>query len=83
MEWNPRLYGCVEVKRIELERRRRRWTQTQLAAAAGIHQAQVSLIENGRALPSTAQLARLSNALRIPARELLVDIHEPEAQESP
>ena len=71
------------MKQLELKRRCRDWTQTELAAAAGMHQAQVSLIENGRALPSAAQLTRLANALRIPARELLVDIHEPEAQESP
>ena len=71
------------MKQIELERRCRGSSQSQLAAAARMHQAQVSLIENGRALPSEAQLTRLARALRVPARELLVDIHEPEAQESP
>ena len=71
------------MKRLELERRCRDWTQTELAAAAGMHQAQVSLIENGRALPSAAQLTRLANALRVPACGLLADIKDTEVRERP
>ena len=61
------------MKRLELERRCRDWTQTELAAAAG----------NGRALPSAAQLTRLANALRVPACGLLADIKDTEVRESP
>ncbi len=56
---------------------------TQLAAAVSMHQAQVSLIENGRALPSSAQLTRLARTLRVPACELLAEIKHTEVRERP
>ena len=61
------------MKRLQTERQRRGWTQTQLAAAAGLHQAQVSLIENGRTVPTEDQLARLADALEVSPRDLCPD----------
>lgn len=53
-------------QRLRLARERRKLTQAGLAAAAGIKQSDVSKIEGGRILQTTA-IARLAAALRVPA----------------
>jgi transcriptional regulator with XRE-family HTH domain len=51
-------------------RKDRRWTQDELAAAAEVEQAAVSLIENGRANPTLLMLENIAGALGIGFLEL-------------
>lgn len=50
-------------------RQRRRLTQLNLAAAAGISTRHLSFMETGRSLPSRAMLLRLANLLEVPLRQ--------------
>jgi transcriptional regulator with XRE-family HTH domain len=56
---------------IEFKRRERRWTQSQVAQLVRIGQPVISLIEQGRFIPTPDQLARLGRALDIPADDVL------------
>jgi ribosome-binding protein aMBF1 (putative translation factor) len=61
--------------RIKVERKRRGWSQTVLAAkAAPLSASDVSRIENGRAQPYPGQLRRLARALKVPSAELLTTV---------
>jgi transcriptional regulator with XRE-family HTH domain len=62
------------VTRLEQVRRRRGWTQTQLAARARLHQGDISELERGRVRLGPKRMARLAKVLGIPAEELLVEI---------
>ena len=55
--------------RLRHERLKRGWSQTQLAARAGLHAQQVSGIETGMLRPYPAQLARLARVLNVPKEE--------------
>jgi len=57
--------------RIKVERLRRKWTQTQLGARAGLSASDVSKIESGRQRPYPRQTLRLARALKVPAERLL------------
>ena len=57
--------------RLELERRERRWTQSDIGQLAKIHQPDISLIEQGRLKPTPAQLDRLARAFSIPPDAVL------------
>jgi transcriptional regulator with XRE-family HTH domain len=50
-------------------RARRRWSQLDLAAEAGVSQRHVSFIESGRATPSREMIITLADQLAIPLRE--------------
>ncbi len=56
---------------IKQERLRRKWTQTQLGAKAGLSASDVSKIESGRQQPDPQQTLRLARALKVPAELLL------------
>ena len=58
-------------KRIEARRERLGLTQAQLAAAAGLHQSQVSRFERGDRNPSIKQAAAIAQALRCSVASLL------------
>ena len=70
--------------RLTLERKRRGWSQMELARRSGVHATSVSLIENRRFLPGAIQLEKIRIALDVrpaDARRLLEVIpEEPEAQ---
>jgi transcriptional regulator with XRE-family HTH domain len=61
--------------RIHAERLRRGWTQTALAYHAGkLSPADISRIENGWLRPYPRQLNALSEALNVPADQLLDEV---------
>ena len=58
--------------RLEQERRRRQWTQTDLAARAKMGQSDISLLESGKIVYiGRKRLARLARVLGISAGALL------------
>lgn len=63
--------------RLAAERRRRGWTQVDLAHYARLSAADVSRIESGRMRPYPAQAARIAHALGIDVTQLLALV-EPE-----
>jgi len=60
--------------RIEHERKRRGWTQTELAYHANMSSQDISRIERGWLKPYNGMAARLSEALGIPADELTKEV---------
>ena len=68
---------------LEYRRRERRWTQSQVAQLVRIGQPVISLIEQGRFIPTPDQLARLDRALDIPADDVLKPITVIEAVDAP
>ena len=59
----------MTIVRLRRERKKRGWTQTQLAARAGLHTQQISAFENEVLRPYPSQLARLARALDMPVDE--------------
>ena len=57
--------------RLEFERRRRGWTQVELAHVAGVANTSVSRYERGWAKPYPAEAIRLARALGITVNGLL------------
>ena len=55
--------------RISQERKRRGWSQAELARRASLNSGTVSLIESGRLQPYPSQLRKLASALGMPERE--------------
>jgi ribosome-binding protein aMBF1 (putative translation factor) len=68
--------------RIEVERRRRRWTQIDLAYHARLTNADISRFERGQARPYPTQAKRLSAVLGIGEEHLLdqVDVDDAESE---
>lgn len=66
---------------LELVRRNKRWTQTQLSAVARIDQRFISTIERGEGYPTPDQLKRLAAALGVDEPDLL--LQEVTAQPEP
>jgi DNA-binding XRE family transcriptional regulator len=66
-------YNIFTMRKLEQERRARKWTQTQLAAKVGLAQGDISLIENGRMMPLPKHAKRLSRALGLSLDELTQD----------
>ena len=64
------------MKKIELVRRNKRWTQSQLGRlrTVRISPSFISLIEQGRGIPNDDQRNRLAHALGIPPEQLLDDV---------
>ena len=56
---------------VLIARRRRDWTQEQLAEASGMHASDISEIETGSRDPGLTTLRRLSTALEMPLDELM------------
>jgi putative transcriptional regulator len=64
--------GCLHS--LKYFRRRAKLTQCQLAKKTGLSQAYINELENGRkSNPSFFVLAKLANALEIPAADLFTD----------
>ena len=57
--------------RLIMARDNMKWTQSQLAHAAGLQPAAISHFETGERLPSVRNLIRLSKALQVPTDWLL------------
>jgi transcriptional regulator with XRE-family HTH domain len=57
--------------RIKVERQRRKWTQTDLGARAGLSASDISRIETGRLRPYPHQALRIARALRMEPDRLL------------
>jgi transcriptional regulator with XRE-family HTH domain len=60
--------------RLEAERRRRGWTQTELGCYARLAQSEVSRLERRRALPAPSHAERLATLLGIPPGALLEEV---------
>jgi ribosome-binding protein aMBF1 (putative translation factor) len=59
--------------KMEVERRRREWSQADLAELADLSQPDISAFENGWRKPYPSQALRLAKALRLKASELTED----------
>lgn len=59
---------------IELARRNKKWTQTDLSAFARIDQTFVSSLERGNSWPTPDQRERIANALGVPADTLMEEV---------
>ena len=57
-------------RNVQRLRKKRKWTQDDLAAAAAIEQMAVSLIENRRSNPTIELLEKIAAALEVPFVEL-------------
>jgi transcriptional regulator with XRE-family HTH domain len=71
------------VLRIRFERLLRGWSQTDVAHLAHVMQQEVSLIEQGRLIPTPNQLERLGRAFGIPPASLLKPVAIVEADDAP
>ena len=60
--------------RIQVARKQRGWSQTQLGARARVSATDVSKIETGRFLPYPVQVKRLARALKLKPEELLEEV---------
>lgn len=63
-------------RNVQRLRKKRKWTQDELAAAAEIEQMAVSLIENRRSNPTVEILEKIAVALEIP----FVDLFHPQSR---
>lgn len=59
--------------RIAAAREKKKWRQKELAAAVHVEPVTVSRWENGHAMPTTATIRKIAEALEVPMRDLLVD----------
>lgn len=58
-------------RNVFMARRRAGFSQEKLAARAGLHRTEISLLENGGRIPRVDTLMKLAGALEVPAGELL------------
>jgi len=72
----PEDYGKRIGRRIKSARENRGMTQTALAQAMGVADAQVSRWENGRVVPQRRNLEAIANALGVRAETFLLDDDE-------
>jgi len=63
----PKRFGMT-LKRL---RKKKGWTQPQLAERVGIHRVYLAHLEDGRRTPSLATLGKLARVLRVKVAELL------------
>ena len=69
--------------RLAIERKRRGWSQSELARQSGVHSTSISLIEGKRLVPGTVQLEKIRVALGVragDARRLLEDVEITEGE---
>jgi ribosome-binding protein aMBF1 (putative translation factor) len=57
------------MKRVTQERKRRGWSQAELARRAEMHPSSMCSIESGRLVPYPAQVEKLAAALKWPPEE--------------
>jgi transcriptional regulator with XRE-family HTH domain len=69
----------ADVARLRTLRRRRGWTQVQLAAAAGVGAVTIARLETGVQTPRPSTMARIARALGVK----ITDVDEFRDQESP
>lgn len=62
----------IDIEKILIFRRRKGWTQQDLADAVGIHRATVSQLEVGLKTPSLATLGKIAEALDLNPGDLLL-----------
>lgn len=62
--------------KMKAERKRRGWTQTQLASRAGLHQSQISAFEKAARQPNEDHARRIAVVLKLDASELLDEAAE-------
>ena len=69
----------ADVARLRTLRRRRGWTQDQLAEASGVGSATIARIEGGGAVPRVSTMTRIAQALgvRIPDVDEFADDEAP------
>lgn len=58
-------------KRLKALRQERGWTQSELAARAGVHRSFIAKLEAGRQDPALTTLEKLAKALRVKVTTLL------------
>lgn len=58
-------------RNVFMARRRAGLSQEKLAARAGLHRTEISLLENGGRIPRVDTLMKLAGSLEVPASELL------------
>ena len=58
-------------KRLRALRHERGWTQTELAARAGVHRSFIAKLEAGQQDPALTTLEKLAKALRVKPTRLL------------
>lgn len=66
----------INTERLKELRFKRKMTQIELAAAAGLSQAHYCQIENGKDSPSIKRLALIAKALGCSVKDLVLDTEE-------
>ncbi|MDA2196956.1 helix-turn-helix domain-containing protein [Bacillus cereus group sp. BceL221] len=61
---------------ITVEREKKNWSKAELARRARLDQGLISKIESGRIIPYQKELERLSKALNVPTKDLLIKVEE-------
>lgn len=62
---------AILAQNVRTFRRELRWTQEELAGNAGLDRTQVSAVERSLGNPSLETIAKMAEALQVPAAELL------------
>jgi transcriptional regulator with XRE-family HTH domain len=62
--------------RVRAERKAKHLSQADLERRCGLARCRISWLEHGRAVPTIATLARIADALEIPAYRLLQDVED-------
>ena len=75
--------NLLDVERLSLWRAWKRWTQDELASAAGVSRTTVSMLENGAALANPVTVYKLARALGISRQQLLEENPPEEWLEQP
>ena len=68
--------------RLIQERKRRGWSQAELARRAHLNAATVSQIESGRLTPYGSQVQKIADALGVPAAEAHLLLQDEQTEES-
>lgn len=71
------------MSRLQHERERRGWTQTDLAYRARLTQSEVSGMERGRLIVGEKRAARLVRLLGVPLGQLLADVGRGDGESIP
>ncbi len=78
MDMLVRLRGVVIILRLEVERRKRGWSQARLARETGIHPTDISKLEAGQVHPWPGWRKRLAEALGVEEAVLFREVKEVE-----
>ena len=69
--------------RLIQERKRRGWSQAELARRAHLNAATLSQIESGRLTPYGSQVQKIADALGVPGAEAHLLLEDDQAQDAP